>query len=97
MITNSEMIKAVVTFGNYIYAIGGLNFEGVRNSTLKTVERYDVLNDKWEFVASMKYRKINPEAVVFNKKIYVFGKIFLILKFLIKIFMMFVIICIIVM
>jgi len=41
--------------------------------TFNTVERYDVLNDKWEFVASMKYKREFPEAVVFNKKIYVFG------------------------
>ena len=94
VIINSKIIKAVVTLGNYIYAIGGL----LNNEYLKTVERYDVLNDKWEFVASMKYEREFPEAVVFNKKIYVFGEnFFLYLKFLIKIFMMFVIICIIVM
>merc|ERR1719322_1012163 len=61
--------QAVVTFGNYIYAIRGENDEG----KLKTVERYDVLNDKWEFVASMKYERKFSKAVVFNKKIYVFG------------------------
>ena len=72
MITNSEIIKAVVTLGNFIYAIGGENDEG----TLKAVERYDVPNDKWEFVASMKYERYYPKAVVFNKKIYVFGKTF---------------------
>jgi len=60
---------AVVTLGNYIYAIGGSN----RKGNLCTVERYDVLNDKWEFVASMKYKREFPQAVVFNKKIYVFG------------------------
>jgi len=60
---------AVVTLGNYIYAIGGWNGEG----NLKTVERYDVLNDKWEFVASMNYRRYYLKAVVFHKKIYVFG------------------------
>ena len=66
------MIKAVVTLGNYIYAIGGENDK----EKLKTVERYDVLNDKWEFVASMKYERYSPKVVVFNKKIYVFGKNF---------------------
>jgi len=60
---------AVVTLGNYIYAIGGWSGEG----TLKTVERYDFLNNKWEFVASMKYERYSSKAVVFNKKIYVFG------------------------
>jgi len=67
---------AIVTLGNYIYAIGGENDEG----TLKTVERYDVLNDKWESVASMKHERFCSEAVVFNKKIYVFGKSFLIFE-----------------
>jgi len=71
--TNSEKIKAVVTLGNYIYAIGGLNDEGVRNEKLKTVERYNVLKKEWEFVASMKYERKLLKAVVFNKKIYVFG------------------------
>ena len=72
MITNSKIIKAVVTLGNYIYAIGGYN----NKENLKTVERYDVLNDKWEFVASMQTKRRWPTAVVFNKKIYVCGKNF---------------------
>ena len=62
----------IPTLGNYIYAIGGLNNDG----DLNTVERYDVLNDKWEFVASMKYKREWPKAVVFDKKIYVIGKKF---------------------
>ena len=66
------MIKAAVTLGNYIYAIGGEN----RKEILKIVERYDVLNNRWELVASMKYERYYPRAVVFNKKIYVFGKNF---------------------
>ena len=74
------MIKAAVTLGNYIYAIGGLIDAGVFLRKLKTVERYDVLNDKWESVASMKYERYYPKAVVFNKKIYVFGKNFLIFE-----------------
>ena len=86
MITDFEIIKGVVTLGNYIYAIGGSNREidGSNDEVggwnyeryLKTVERYDVLKDKWEFVASMKYGRASPKAVVFNKKIYVFGKNF---------------------
>ena len=72
VIINSKIIKAVVTLGNYIYAIGGL----LNNEYLKTVERYDVLNDKWEFVASMKYKRDWPKAVVYDKKIYVIGKKF---------------------
>ena len=72
VIINSKIIKAVVTLGNYIYAIGGLNDDG----DLNTAERYDVHNDKWEFVASMKYKRDWPKAVVFNKKIYVFSKKF---------------------
>merc|ERR1719322_1713603 len=64
------------------YAIGGWNdkekFNTVEIGFLKTVERYDVLNDKWEFVASMKHERhftkaVVKTAVVFNKKIYVFG------------------------
>ena len=66
------MIKAVVTLGNYIYAIGGENDK----TLVKTVERYDVLNDKWEFVASMMRERFWSKAVVFDKKIYVFGKNF---------------------
>jgi len=72
----SRRRPAVVTLGNYIYAIGGWNDEGERSGNGKyteTVERYDVLNKKWEFVASMKYERRFPEAVVFDKKIYVFG------------------------
>ena len=50
------------------------------NGDLNTVERYDVLNDKWEFVASMKHKRKFPKAVIFNKKIYAFGKTFLIFE-----------------
>ena len=53
-----------------------MNDDGI----LKTVERYNVLNDKWEFVASMKYERDFPKAVVFDKKIYVLGKNFLIFE-----------------
>ena len=86
MKTDFEIIKGVVTLENYIYAIGGSNREidGSNDEVggwnyeryLKTVERYDILNDKWEVVASMKYKREFPQAVVFNKKIYVFGKNF---------------------
>jgi len=31
MITNSKMIKAVVTLGNYIYAIGGFDTEVLKD------------------------------------------------------------------
>ena len=67
------MIKAVATLGNYIYAIGGSNDEATGSNVfygegiIKTVERYDVLNDKWEFVASMKYERGYHEAVIQNK------------------------------
>ena len=66
------MNKAVVTLGIYIYAIGGWNTIG----NLGTVERYHVVNGYWEFVASMYFKRRHPKAVVFNKKIYVFGKHF---------------------
>ena len=92
MKTDFEIIKGVVTLENYIYAIGGSNREidGSNDEVdgwtyeryLKTVERYDVLNDKLEVVASMKYKRECPKAVVFDKKIYVFGKSFLMFKIL---------------
>ena len=41
MITYSKIIKAVITLGNYLDAIGGSNDEG----DLRTVERYDVLSN----------------------------------------------------
>lgn len=76
MITNFEIIKAVVTLGKYIYAIGGWNDE----ENLTSVERYDVLNDNWEFVASIRNRASYKKAVVFNNKIYIFGKVVLMFR-----------------
>ncbi len=54
-----------------IYAIGG--FGGKNNICLKTVERYDTLNGKWEYVASLNTPRRALCAVTLPDGIYAIG------------------------
>ena len=55
----------VVTVNNNIYAIGG--------NTGKTVERYNIADNKWETVASLNYSRESATASVVDGEIYVIG------------------------
>ena len=59
---------AVVECRKMIYAIGG--FDG---KYMKTAERYDVDQDKWEEIAPMAVERSSAAAVSFEGRIYVMG------------------------
>jgi N-acetylneuraminic acid mutarotase len=62
--------------GNYLYAIGGkatgLSIDG-QITCLNSVERYNVVSNKWDRVAPMNKERFDFAAVVMNNEIYVFG------------------------
>lgn len=65
---------AAAAIGNYIYVIGGFP-PGTNARPLKTVERYDIVNDTWSAVASMPMARAftGGVAAAVAGKIYVIG------------------------
>lgn len=55
---------------HYIYAVGGYD----SHSQLRTVERYNVEQNVWEFMPSMLHPRSALSATVFDGKIWVFGE-----------------------
>ena len=53
-----------------MYAVGGYD----SSSQLRTVERYCMMTDKWEFVASMKSPRSALSVAVVSGKLYALGK-----------------------
>lgn len=68
MPTGRSLFSLVVA-NNFIYAIGGQNKE----TTLATVDRYDVKTNVWAAVRPMLYPRAAAAAVVFKNHIYVIG------------------------
>ena len=60
----------VVSVGKYIYAIGG--YDG--KEQLNSVERYNIRENCWVKVASMKHRRSALTVAVYDKKIYAIGE-----------------------
>eukprot|EP01016_Furgasonia_blochmanni_P007315 TRINITY_DN12935_c0_g1_i1.p1 TRINITY_DN12935_c0_g1~~TRINITY_DN12935_c0_g1_i1.p1 ORF type:complete len:282 (-),score=50.23 TRINITY_DN12935_c0_g1_i1:373-1158(-) len=48
--------------GQHIYAIGGFD-----NGPLQSVERYSVINDSWEIIAPLQYKRFMHSAVLTHK------------------------------
>ena len=65
---------AAVTCKGEIYAIGGKSGEN-KDTTLKSVEKYDSVTDQWKFVSEMNIERSSHAAAVLNGKIYVVGGI----------------------
>ena len=63
--------SGVVALEGYLYAVGGYD----SSSQLRTVERYCMVTDKWEFVAPMKSPRSALSVVVLGGKLYALGKL----------------------
>ena len=57
----------------YVYVIGGRGYQNDKLSLHSTVERYDMLNGKFEMVSPLNEAKCSMSASVINDKIYLFG------------------------
>ena len=63
-------IAGVVALDGYLYAVGGYD----SSSQLRTVERYCMVTDKWEFVAPMKSPRSALSVAVLGGKLYALGE-----------------------
>ncbi len=65
---------AVVEYNGKIYTFGGNSQIDFKNTTAtNTVYQYNITNNTWTSVQNMQFKRTDPEAVVLNGKIYVFG------------------------
>lgn len=66
--------KSLITqlSGRYIYSIGGC-FGEEESVCLNTVERYDIIEERWESVAGMKMGRYSCGTAVLGNRIYVVG------------------------
>ncbi|KAI5617108.1 kelch-like protein 15 isoform X1, partial [Silurus asotus] len=62
---------AVGVIGKFIYAVAGRT----RDETFYSTERYDIAEDKWEFVDPYPVNKYGHEGTVLNGKLYITGGI----------------------
>uniref|UniRef100_A0A3B3ZJM8 Kelch-like protein 15 n=1 Tax=Periophthalmus magnuspinnatus TaxID=409849 RepID=A0A3B3ZJM8_9GOBI len=62
---------AVGVIGKYIYAVAGRT----RDETFYSTERYDITEDRWEFVDPYPVNKYGHEGTVLNGKLYITGGI----------------------
>ncbi|XP_054685433.1 kelch-like protein 15 isoform X2 [Grus americana] len=62
---------AVGVIGRYVYAVAGRT----RDETFYSTERYDITEDKWEFVDPYPVNKYGHEGTVLGKKLYITGGI----------------------
>lgn len=62
---------AVGVIGRYIYAVAGRT----RDETFYSTERYDITEDKWEFVDPYPVNKYGHEGTVLGSKLYITGGI----------------------
>ncbi|XP_073421908.1 kelch-like protein 15 [Dendrobates tinctorius] len=62
---------AVGVIGRYIYAVAGRT----RDETFYSTERYDIIENKWEFVDPYPVNKYGHEGTVLNNKLFITGGI----------------------
>ncbi|KAG9351389.1 hypothetical protein JZ751_022638 [Albula glossodonta] len=62
---------AVGVIGKFIYAVAGRT----RDETFYSTERYDIVEDRWEFVDPYPVNKYGHEGTVLNGKLYITGGI----------------------
>jgi len=62
---------AVGVIGRYVYAVAGRT----RDETFYSTERYDITEDKWEFVDPYPVNKYGHEGTVLGNKLYITGGI----------------------
>lgn len=61
--------SGIASLEGYVYAVGGYD----SSSQLRTVERYCLTTDKWEFVAPMKSPRSALSVAVMGGKLYALG------------------------
>ena len=61
---------AAVSYGGYIYIMGGLNN---RNACIKTVEKYDPRLSSWTYISDMNIARCDHCACIFDDQIIVIG------------------------
>ena len=61
---------AAVSYGGYIYVMGGLNN---RNACIKTVEKYDPRLNSWTYISDMNIARCDHCACIFDDQIVVIG------------------------
>lgn len=66
-----EFVVGVI--GKFIYVVVGR----IRDEIFYLIERYDIINDKWEFVDFYLVNKYGYEGIVFNNKLFIIGGIIL--------------------
>lgn len=64
------LFEGVVALDGYMYAVGGYD----SSSQLRTVERYCMVTDKWEFVAPMRSPRSALSVAVLAGKLYALGR-----------------------
>ncbi|KAL2085893.1 hypothetical protein ACEWY4_019213 [Coilia grayii] len=69
LVPRSEFAVGVI--GKYVYAVAGRT----RDETFYSTERYDIVEDKWEFVDPYPVNKYGHEGTVLNGKLYITGGI----------------------
>lgn len=62
-------LLGVVAMGNFIYALGG--YDGTQQ--LNSVERYSIVEDKWENLPKMKHRRSALAVTIRDNKIFAIG------------------------
>ena len=84
-ISRFDFASSVTHDNKYIYVLGGKSIvdSKIRNRNemnlengvkfLSSVERYDMINDKWESVASMNHSRAGHHSVMVGQSIFVFG------------------------
>jgi len=63
------VISGIVSLEGYVYAVGGYD----SSSQLRSVERYCLATDVWEFVAPMKSPRSALSVAVLGGKLYALG------------------------
>jgi hypothetical protein len=58
-----------VAVGHFLYLLGGYNGK----YSISNVERFDILNGKWDIVSSLSERRASHSSIAYQEKIYVFG------------------------
>ena len=57
----------------YVYAIGGAScFVGKNDVILSSVERFDILNQKWKNLSDLNESRMNPGTFIADEKLYAF-------------------------
>ncbi len=66
----------MIAYKDYLYAFGGFAFSGEHKPKWKSldfIDRYDIINDKWERIGKLNLPRSSNQAVLVNDKVYILG------------------------